>query len=92
MEKVNKLAEDPFQIFKEDENEEHLKKVHFGEIKETRLLDEAITKISTLLILGFGEAGSNIVSHSLSQFGELDPMLPGKKITAIFGFCDILQF
>ena len=62
MEKINKLAEDPFQIFKEDEREEHLKKEHFGEIKETRMLDEAITKISTLLILGFGEAGSTIVS------------------------------
>ena len=56
------------------------------------MLEEAITKISTLLILGFGEAGSTIVSQSLSQFGELDPMIPGKKVTAIFGFCDILQF
>ena len=90
MEKVNKLAEDPFQIFKVDDHEEHLRQEHFKQTTETRHLEEAITKISTLLILGFGEAGSAIVSQSLSQFGELDPMIPGKKITAIFGYCDIL--
>lgn len=35
---------------------------HFGHNKEAHILDKAITKISTLLILGFGEAGSDIVT------------------------------
>jgi len=33
---------------------------------ETKVLDDAITKIGTLLVLGFGEAGSFMVSKNLS--------------------------
>jgi class 3 adenylate cyclase len=33
---------------------------------ETKALDEAITKIATLLVLGFGEAGSYIIAQNLS--------------------------
>lgn len=28
----------------------------------------------------------------MSKGGEIDPMLPGKKMMAIFGFCDIRNF
>jgi hypothetical protein len=28
----------------------------------------------------------------MSKGGDVDPMLPGKKIIAIFGFCDIRNF
>ena len=28
----------------------------------------------------------------MSRGGEVDPMIPGKKIMAIFGFCDIRNF
>jgi len=28
----------------------------------------------------------------MSKGGEIDPMIPGKKIIAIFGFCDIRNF
>ena len=28
----------------------------------------------------------------MSKGGDIDPMLPGKKMMAIFGFCDIRNF
>ena len=59
---------------------------------ETKVLDEAITKIGTLLVLGFGEAGSFIVAKNLSQFGNVDSKMKGNKVVAIFGFCDIRKF
>ncbi len=27
-----------------------------------------------------------------SKSGDINPMVPGQKVTAIFGFCDIRQF
>jgi hypothetical protein len=56
------------------------------------VLDEAITKIGTLLVLGFGEAGSFIVAQNLSQFGDIKSKVKGNKTNAIFGFCDIRKF
>jgi len=56
------------------------------------VLDQAITKIGTLLMLGFGEAGSFIVAKNLSQFGNVDSKMKGNKTKAIFAFCDIRQF
>jgi hypothetical protein len=43
-------------------------------------------------VLGFGEAGSFIVSKNLSQFGGRDSKLKGIKTVAIYGFCDIRKF
>jgi len=59
---------------------------------ETLLIENAITKIGVLLALGFGEAGSEIIAKNMAQKGDLDPMLPGKRQCAIFGFCDIRNF
>ena len=62
------------------------------ESNETDLLERAINKMATLLQIGFGSAGAEIIAKSLSDVGELDPMIPGSKINAIFGFCDIREF
>jgi len=43
------------------------------------------------LALGFGEAGSKIIADNM-QAGDLDPMMKGIKVHAIFGFCDIRNF
>ena len=59
---------------------------------ETRLLENSIAKICGLLAVGFGEAGSEIIAANIRRGGEIDPMIPGKKVVAIFGFCDIRQF
>lgn len=44
------------------------------------------------MALGFGEAGSKIIAENMAQGGDVNPMLPGEKIIAIFGFCDIRNF
>ena len=59
---------------------------------ETTILEKTIVKIGALLALGFGEAGAEIVAKNMQGKGEIDPMLPGKKVVAIFGFCDIRNF
>jgi class 3 adenylate cyclase len=45
-----------------------------------------------LLALGFGEAGSGIIAKNMSGGGDLNPMMPGVKTYAVFGFCDIRNF
>lgn len=47
-----------------------------------------------MLALGYGEAGSGIIASNVSKgnSGAINPLLPGKKLFAIFGFCDIRNF
>lgn len=59
---------------------------------ETGILEGLLIKIGALLAVGFGEAGSEIIASNMRRKGEVDPMLPGKKVIAIFGFCDIRNF
>lgn len=60
---------------------------------ETAILENTLTKIGALLALGFGEAGSEIIASNMQNAGgDVDPMIPGKRICCIFGFCDIRQF
>lgn len=64
---------------------------------ETMQVQVAIQKITTLLRVGFGIAGAEIISSNMSVEGGrnnsvLDPMIPGKRVYAIFGFCDIHNF
>ncbi len=59
---------------------------------ETVLIQNSIVKIGMLLVLGFGEAGSEIIAKNMAKGGDVDPMIPGRKMCAIFGFCDIRQF
>ena len=53
---------------------------------ETTLLETTLEKISSLLQVGFGVAGAQIIQSNMSSGGDLDVMIPGKKITAVFGF------
>jgi class 3 adenylate cyclase len=63
---------------------------------ETRVVELAIQKITNLLRVGFGVAGAGIISSNMNVEGEssadLQPMIPGKRMYAIFGFCDIHSF
>lgn len=87
MKKVRDVSENPLTRFEvqedEDKGEEQL---------ETRLLENSISKICGLLAVGFGEAGSAVIAENMKRGGEINPMIPGKKVVAIFGFCDIRQF
>lgn len=46
----------------------------------------------SLLAIGFGDAGAEVIANNIKSGGDIDPMVPGHKVTAIFGFCDIRQF
>lgn len=87
---VNRVASDPLADNSYEENETS-KDPH--EIQVIRL---AIRKITSLLRVGFGVAGAAIISSNMDVEGEegtiLKPMIPGRRIYAIFGFCDIHSF
>jgi hypothetical protein len=57
---------------------------------ETVILEQTLTKIGGLLALGFGEAGSRIISKNIAEGSmEFDPTMQGVKVNCIFGFCNI---
>jgi len=58
---------------------------------ETRMLENTLMKLGGLLQVSFGTAGSEIMAKNL-EAGDLDVMIPGQKIFAVFGFCDIQHF
>ncbi|KAL4493547.1 hypothetical protein ABPG72_004040 [Tetrahymena utriculariae] len=86
--KVIAIANDPLsskdqKLISDEDNKEQY---------ETIIIENAIVKIGTLLALGFGEAGSEIIAINMGRQGDVDPMIPGKKKCAIYGFCDIRNF
>merc|ERR1711871_1508117 len=59
---------------------------------ETRLLESTIEKITGLLRVGFGEAGAGIIKANLDiadNSAVINPLIPGVRIYAVFGFCEI---
>lgn len=63
-----------------------------GEKLEMQRIAGAMDKMALLLKIGFGDAGNAIISKNLVGGKRLDVMLPGRHVTAIFGFCDIRKF
>lgn len=51
-----------------------------------------IIKTGGLLAIGFGEAGGAIIAENMRKGNAVNPMIQGRKIVAIFGFCDIRNF
>lgn len=82
---VERVAEDPM-------GDLGLENKEGGSEFETRLIEGAIEKITSLLRVGFGIAGSEIIKENLSSKEDLDLMAGGKRIYAVFGFCDIHEF
>lgn len=57
------------------------------------MLENTILKIGGLLQVGFGEAGAVIIGKNMSsEDGELNILVPGRKINAVFGFAIIRDF
>ena len=85
IENVNRIARNPIlaKDLKLNKDESQM---------ETVIIENAIVKIGTLLALGFGDAGSEIIGSNMAKGGDVDPMIPGKKKNAIYGFCDIRNF
>ncbi|CAK60438.1 unnamed protein product (macronuclear) [Paramecium tetraurelia] len=105
MEKIELIAQNPLEAvyieeqedlimeqLEKDEDDEKIKQKYMERRMETYLLQRLIMKVGALLAVGFGEAGSEIIAENIKKGGSVDPMLPGKKIMAIFGFCDIRNF
>ena len=67
---------------------EEMEKMKEAATMETGILESLLIKIGALLAVGFGE----IIASNMRKGGEVDPMIPGKKCLAIFGFCDIRNF
>merc|ERR1719453_452543 len=97
---VKQLADDPLkkpEIQEDDGDEafaENVKKSS-GQL-ETSMLETTILKIGGLLQVGFGEAGAQIIGKNMSSQdgadGELNIITPGRKVVAIYGFCNIRDF
>jgi len=96
MEMVNLVAEDPLEEFDFSHHTSQSNGAGGGQY-ETRVVQIAIQKITALLRVGFGVAGADIISTNMA-IGEgessavLEPMIPGKRVYAIFGFTDIHAF
>merc|ERR1711898_57683 len=55
---------------------------------ETKILENAIIKLGSLLALGFGEAGSEIIGQNMDdENANVNAMIPGSKVEAVYGFC-----
>merc|ERR1719265_433528 len=94
---VKQLADDPLAKPEIEEEAEYggdgqPAKKRDGQI-ETSMLENTILKIGALLQVGFGEAGAPIISKNMSLGGgELQIMTPGRKMFALFGYCEIRDF
>jgi hypothetical protein len=51
-----------------------------GKNYETRILELSINKICSLMAVGFGDAGAEIIAENMRNGGALNPMVPGKKM------------
>lgn len=87
IEKVNKIANNPLAI-----KEFRLASESGGITNELVLIENSIVKIGTLLALGFGEAGREIIASNMNKGGGLDHMSRGNRKYAVYGFCDIRNF
>merc|ERR1719218_254404 len=64
------------------------------EAMETVVLEKTIIKLGSLLALGFGEAGANIIAQNLacSDSAGVNVMIPGMKVQCIVGKLRIGNF
>lgn len=61
---------------------------------ETVVLEKTMIKIGSLLALGFGDAGAEIIGQNMkgNESSALISMVPGRRVEAIFAFCSIRNF
>jgi len=59
---------------------------------ETDFVESALKKFGKLLQVAFGEAGAEIIASNMSNGGDLNLMMAGRKLDSIFGFCVIFHF
>jgi class 3 adenylate cyclase len=96
---VKQLADDPLK--KPEISQEQIdeaENVDVGQPKknsgqlETGMLEMTILKIGSLLQVGYGECGAQIIAQNTTADGELNILRSGRKVIAIYGFCRINDF
>ena len=102
--KIKKMAKNPTLISEmssASNNQKQLKCFNFLEdsqgkykMNEFKIIENKLSKICSLVSFGFGEAGTQIISQVLKEGLNVDinPIIPGKKVMGIYGFCDIRNF
>jgi hypothetical protein len=105
--KIKRISKNPAKAKQENEIEEYftlLKDIErrnnsgccsgdTGEKKniETIILDKTIVKIGSLLAMGYGEAGSDIIEKNLrNNNGEINPMSPGENIVGVYAYFNFM--
>jgi hypothetical protein len=86
---VEALADDPFSTNFKTEIDANSKQDEFG------VLSIALTRLSMLLALGFGEAGRKMIRDNMKRGGNpgvVDVSLAGRRTSGIYFFCDIRNF
>lgn len=76
-------------------NKKNKKKEKEKNSNEAAVLEDSMIKIGRLLGLCFGEAGAKIIGANItleSKGDDFNPLIPGAKTLAVFGFCDIRGF
>jgi class 3 adenylate cyclase len=89
---VKQLADNPASAVPSRKLNSKKKKKKLKKQDETSVIEQALAKIATLLQIGFGEAGAAIITKNLQSGDQLNAMVPGEKMRAVFGFCDIRNF
>merc|ERR1712050_537577 len=64
------------------------------ELMETVILEKTIIKLGSLLALGFGEAGANIIEHNMHGVDSscVNAMVEGTRVDCIIGAARIRDF
>jgi len=64
------------------------------ELMETVILEKTIIKLGSLLALGFGQAGAQIIEHNMHGVDSacVDAMIEGKRVECIIGAARIRDF
>ena len=91
--KVQRLAENPLSIMDKKPHDVY----DYADFKEsygleTAVIEQTIVKIGALLALSFGAAGAHMITASIANSSSPNFIMEGRKIMAIFAFCDIRNF
>lgn len=64
------------------------------DLMETVVLEKTIIKLGSLLALGFGEAGADIIGNNMrgSDSAGVNAMVPGRRVECIIGICRVRDF
>ena len=90
--KVLKLSQNPMNVTRRDFDHHIFSGPRRRKNGAITKINDSITKIAYLMAIGYGEAGNSIIMRTLKSNTGINTDIPGEKIVAIFGFCDIRNF